>query len=365
MNHVHQTGDECNVELEFNQLYGGGQGIYGQTTHEGVNTNVKYLITFMHDGHVEEIQFITDNSADHTVVFPELTDLDSNKTYSWLDYTGKAVTKGSEKVPAGNIRDVFYYLNESNVYYARFVDKDGLLIEAIQFDPKKGEFLNGKTAPTVPEMPGYYGQWETYTLKGAQNDLIINPVYTVDENATVLTDSDALFALLAQGKSVAMSQDLSGGFGSGNKNNFCSIPANITSRVDLNSFILSYNGDSNANKDWTLFTLGANSKLTIGAGMAGHGTLTFNLNSLNSNAKPCLFNLANGATLVLERGVVIEFNYPTNNNNTITLLAGVSNFTGVNTEAYPGLVIEQSAGVIRVTVTARTVLVGDTTTTTK
>lgn len=38
-NHAHHEGEDHNVLLVFNQLYGGGQGVYGCETHDGVTVN--------------------------------------------------------------------------------------------------------------------------------------------------------------------------------------------------------------------------------------------------------------------------------------------------------------------------------------
>ena len=34
--HVHNDGEDHNIPLTFDQLYGGGQGVYGGTEHDGV-----------------------------------------------------------------------------------------------------------------------------------------------------------------------------------------------------------------------------------------------------------------------------------------------------------------------------------------
>ncbi len=352
-NHAHKDGDQCNVELEFNQLYGGGQGVYGQPEHEGV-TFVKYTITFMHDDHIADIQFITDNSAEHTVEFPELEDLNENE-YNWINYIGEVVTPGSEKIAADNIRDVVYYVNIKDKLYARFVDKDGVQIDAVEFHKGDSELSR---VPAVPEIPGYNGVWEPYDklLEEAEADIIINPVYIIDSNATVLTSAEELFSELEAGKSIAMSQDLKGAAKNASKNIFCDIKGNKQSRVDLNSFVLDYNEDSSANKEWTLFKVASGSSLTIGSGIYGYGTLTFNLNKLNSNAKPCLFDLTGGGTLVLERGVTIKLSYPDANASSVIIFNGISNiedFLIVTTTSEGGITTTQ------IVVTARTVLVGE------
>lgn len=355
--HVHQDGDECNVPLYFDQLYGGGQGVYGQSEHPGVNTDVKYLVTFMDGDSVIGIEFVTDNSSNYKVEFP---DYDKNN-YEWLDRNGKTVVVGSEYVAAGNTRDVFYYLTDSEKYYVRFIDKDGFIVDQLEFNPKTGAFVDSDAkVPTVPSIPDYNGIWESYTLKDATSDVIVNAVYSKSENATVLTNANELFGLLGQGKELSMSQDLSGKFGSASQNVFCTVvgtsSADKEARVDLNSFTLVYNGDSNANKDWILIEIKDGCKFTVGSGVAGFGLLNFNLTSLNGNATPCIFNLEKGATLVLERGVVIEMHLP--NGGKGVAIKGVSDYTD-NTK-YPGLDIVKDGNVIRITVTERTVLVGDT-----
>ena len=35
-NHVHNEGEDHMIPVEFDQLYGGGQGVYGAKTHPGV-----------------------------------------------------------------------------------------------------------------------------------------------------------------------------------------------------------------------------------------------------------------------------------------------------------------------------------------
>ena len=363
--HKHQDGDQCNVLIEFNQLYGGGQGVYGQPEHTGVNTDVKYLITYMHDDHVADIEFITDNSVVHTVTFPDISTLphlDQNKKYEWLNSTGAVVTNGTT-IPAGNIRDIFYYLTEADTYYAHFVDKDGFYVAQLEFNPKDGTFLNGATAPAVPAVPGYNGVWEPYTLEGATHDVIINAVYSKAEIDVVMTNANALFEYLEQGKTVSMSQDLTGNFANASQNILCDL-AGVTSRFDVNSYTLSYVGDSNGNKNWVMFKLGGTNgnnpaHLTVGDGYAGFGNVVFDLTSLNQNARPCIFEIGKDSTVVLERGVVIEIRCPSQYVDNVTAIKGVSN---IETK-YPGITVtkgtENGYGYVRITVNSRTVLVGE------
>ena len=372
-NHKHADGDQCNVQIYFNQLYGGGQGVYGQPAHDGVNTDVKYLITFIHQDHVGGIQFITEYNEDpngdgkHDVMFPDLTKLphlDQSKGYEWVNRNGEVVNTSNESIPVGNQRDIFYYLTYSNQYYVHFVDKDGFQVARIQFNPKTGELINGVAPEYPPEVPGYYGFWEPYVLKGATHDVIVNAVYSKRETASVLEDADDLFTRIARGHELSMSNDLTGGFGNASKNVFCDVAStpdiagDTAARFDLNSFTLEYNGNNSGNKDWTLFLIRENRKLTVGDGFAGFGFLYFDFSKLNSGSKPTIFALEKGATLILERGVVIELRYPKNNSNTINAFKGVGDLS-----QYSGLQIENiktdSENILRITVNARTVLTGD------
>ena len=363
--HTHQSGDDCMVPLTFNQLYGGDQGVYGQPKHEGVNTDVKYLITFMHEGQVVSVKFVTDNSAAHTVTFPSVS-LDQNNRYEWLDSTGAVVTDRTT-IPAGNIRNISYYLTVANKYQAHFVDKDGSNVAQLEFNPTTGNFVKeDAVVPEVPEVPGYTGVWEPYTLQGATHDVIINAVYSQAAIDVVMTDANALFGYLEQGKTVSMSQDLTGNFANASQNILCDLTG-VTSRFDVNSYTLSYDGDSNGNKDWVMFRLGGTNgnpaHLTVGGGYAGFGNIVFDLTSLNKNARPCIFDIGKDSTVVLEQGVVIEIRCPSQYVNNVTAIKGVSN---IETE-YPGITVtkgtENGYGYVRITVNSRTVLVGEAPTT--
>ena len=37
--HVHNEGEDHNLLLQFNQLFGGGQGVCGTATHDGVDVS--------------------------------------------------------------------------------------------------------------------------------------------------------------------------------------------------------------------------------------------------------------------------------------------------------------------------------------
>lgn len=174
---IHQAGDTCYELIKFDQLYGGGQGVYGQTTHTGVTVqDCYYTITYREGDTIHHTEKITDNSqaitSDKFYKMPGLAD----DAYQWVNSGSTVVTS----IPAGNINDVTLYLDRADTYIARFLYQDGTLYKAIQFNNQTGK-LN-EAEPTVPEEEGLkIVGWETYTLKGAKGDVSIKPVYKIND----------------------------------------------------------------------------------------------------------------------------------------------------------------------------------------
>jgi hypothetical protein len=302
---------------------------------------------------VVDVVYVTDNTSAYT-----LTALSSD--YSWIDASGTEIAS----IPAGNETNVVVYRNTKSEYTARFVDANGIVIYEENF--KKGATSLSFT-PTVPAVTGYKGTWENYTtkLQNATGDIVINPVYAVDElggfkiiGETVTTAQ--LFESLKNGGNLIMSQNMTGTISGGSASTMMNLGADgkeVSARLDLNSFDLTYTNSSNANKNWTLFQIGPKATFTVGAGMSGSGSLNFAFDALNKNATPCMFDLEVGGTLILERGITIEIHCANADDVAkVTVIKGVSNLT---TEKYPGLNIITEGNVIRIVVTGNTTLVGD------
>ena len=59
--HSHGEGEGHMLELEFHQLYGGGQGVYGEETHEGVTEGQLYTVTYMDKGEILHVDYVPSN----------------------------------------------------------------------------------------------------------------------------------------------------------------------------------------------------------------------------------------------------------------------------------------------------------------
>jgi len=305
--HTHKEGDTCHLLLPFAQLYGGGQGVYGATKHDGVTFSTPvYTITYVVDMVVDEIIYVTDNSVAYDLKEAP------GEHMQWLDKEGQTVTR----IPAGNTKSRVVYLDDTEQLIAHFVDINGLGVGHVLFtkDTTKLE------EPPVPKIEGYVGHWEKYTLP-SDKSIVVKPVYTVDEKyAELAVDMDLkqLFDYLSQGRTVVMSQELTGGQSNASQSS-CSVITDPNSsgyedndaRLNLNGYTLHYNYASNANKDWLIFDIRGGSTLTVSGGINHGGTLIMDLTELNSNARPVLFDLDPGATLILEKGTTIELRYPT------------------------------------------------------
>lgn len=355
--HTHTDNeDKMAYYLPFYQLYSGyGYGAENVTEHAGVEIikRYAYTITYMSGTNVLDVVYVNSNDEAYTNL------LNPGEGYNWINSSSQIVTS----IPAGNKNDVVLYLDNKDVYVARFLDSTGKTIY-------EEEFLAGATSlqyppQNPPTITGYTGVWENYEekLKNATGDITIKPIYSVSSDFEILGQNVTmaqLFQFLEEGKSIIMSKDMSGSITGGSVEKFCSIGDGVASRLDFNSYELSYSCDSSANKKWTLFEVQSGGTLTIGPGISGEGTLVFSLDKLNKNATPCIFDIQNGGKLVLERGVSIEIRFPSKSEATVTLIKGISD---LNTTNYPGLnIIEDTSGnytIYKIVVTGNTTLIGN------
>ena len=334
--HKHKDGDTCHEYIPFNQLYGGGQGVYGQPAHEGVTIG-KYVVVYMEGDEIYDVKYVADNVDP----FDDFLELESG--YDWIDMNGVHYTKGgNNKIPVGNTKDYVLYKNTINTRMIRFVDARGFVItEQLlpAIDKNKADesyyktFYESKlTIPDVPQIDGYVGVWPEWwkIIKEtpADQDVAIHAVYTViyegdpeadDKNEVEIMDENGdtgdLFKMISQGKSVVMYKGLEGNIGNASIKTFATVGnKNYTgwvsnhARLDLDSYTLIYENDSNANHNWTLFKILNGASMTVGGGLNQSGSLVFQFNKMKGDA-PCLFDLEEGAVLHLERGVTIEMRF--------------------------------------------------------
>ncbi|MBQ8396132.1 MAG: hypothetical protein IJX54_03975, partial [Oscillospiraceae bacterium] len=130
---IHQEGDDCYVLLPFNQLYGGGQGVYGQTAHAGVTaSNYAYTIQYINDNKVLAETFVESNATDFTLTDDPNYGAAKKAAEDWVIGQGYNVefggweNAGSTKVtavPAGNTESIKLFPYFNSPHTARFVDQ--------------------------------------------------------------------------------------------------------------------------------------------------------------------------------------------------------------------------------------------------
>ena len=133
LNHTHTEGDDHNILLAFNQLYGGGQGVYGQAKHDGVAVGA-YMITYINDSEVISERYIKVNTSSVTRDNPDAQKIAEAWVKTHVEGTvefGGWMTAGSNKdttIPAGNDDNVVLYPYFEKPYTASFVDQKGNVI---------------------------------------------------------------------------------------------------------------------------------------------------------------------------------------------------------------------------------------------
>ena len=326
-NHEHKSGDVCSLERAFGQLYGGGQGVYGATAHDGVKiVTPLYTVTYMKGSVVDQMVYVTDNSQAYTLKA-------AGSGMQWIDNEGR----GTTSIPAGNTKNVVVYLDEVAKFIAYFVDKDGVVIYSEAFTTANPVLQNAPAEP--PAIAGYTGKWEHYDLKTATGSIIIKPYYTLSESAEELYELDInlLFQWISEGKTVVMTQELEGSQSNASKAD-CAVITNAQNPVlNLNGYTLEYAFNSNANKSWLIFDIRGGSSLTISGGINHGGKLIMKLGSLNGNARPVLFDLEEGDKLILEKGTTIELHYPSGRGDDVSMFGKNGTQFAINREEYPYL----------------------------
>ena len=360
---MHKEGDDCNLLITFDQLYGGDQGVYGQPEHDGVTIyHTAYTITYIVDGEVYAVRNVYEEEAKSAVNVNSITideATSNNREFQcWLNMDSQRV----DEIKAGNTKNIILYCSWADEYIARFVDNDGNVYAEIPFtkDKEGNVTFDAAAVPNPPAIAGYSVRWEPYAdaMKEATSDIIVKPMYTIDDSVSVLDSNISLadlFKKLADGEKLAMSQNMTGKSSGGNQSNQCTIK-NTTARLNLNTYELSFTQGSNANKTWRLFSIASGGKFTLGTGINGTGKLVFNINSLNSNGSAQIFVIQQGGQLVLEKGVVIEINFSSSYKDKITLITGITNLDTVN---YPGLYIVKTDTSYRIEVYETTTLTGN------
>ncbi len=178
------------VEIRFNQIYTGyGWGSSPSATGINVSEYI-YSITYMCEGKVYDVVYVTDNTKAVSVANKAVEDAVTAGTSAdqvfekWVNAGSFAVTE----VKAGNTENVVLYPDwRGAVHTARFVDQNGNLIYETIF--REGD-TQLTAEPDVPKVPYCTGAWSDYTL--GKSDITIYPTYTIDSSklAAIAKDSD-------------------------------------------------------------------------------------------------------------------------------------------------------------------------------
>lgn len=214
-----QTGFE---ELRFNQLYGGGQGVYGQPAHDGVEVvNYRYSITYVNDYQVLAIKYVTEsgavstaNSAAQDLVVKWANANIGEGKFAFGGWMNAGSTKLTQ-IDANNTEDIVLYPYFNNPYTARFVDQKGNVVAYCFFHAEDLTKLDATKATAEAALPNpgdhfVFDYWEVHitdnegnltsketynkaAFAGYENDVTIYPVYKYDGDVKLIpvdTDSD-------------------------------------------------------------------------------------------------------------------------------------------------------------------------------
>lgn len=191
--HSHAGNDEHLVPLAFKQLYGGGQGVYGQDKHNGV-TEAKYTITYINYGEVLGIDLITesdlDANGDYTI---NRTATATNKTFiEWVDANDNRYPVGS-KITLSS--DIILYPVWGGEFTINFLDAENNLLYYEVFISNTNHTLDQEAVNTAladlqkrvdasGEIIEVSWDTETYDFVGATSNIVVRAVYTL-KNSTI------------------------------------------------------------------------------------------------------------------------------------------------------------------------------------
>ena len=166
-----------NTLIAFAQLYGGGQGVYGKPTHEGVKVeNYLYSIIYVNNDEVLSIQYVTEDMVNKPNPFIPNDPIAKEAAMAWVKTQGYSnvvfdcwVTAGSKKaeIPATNTENVTVYPAFTTPYTARFVDLDGNVLEWCFFNKDKSdiaatEIKAKELLPPQDENIVKFSNWEVH-----------------------------------------------------------------------------------------------------------------------------------------------------------------------------------------------------------
>ncbi|MBQ3541995.1 MAG: hypothetical protein IJA45_02595 [Oscillospiraceae bacterium] len=199
--HTVEEDKQC-VHTVFDQILT-GYGWGATSTANGLyTTNVLYTITYINNGKVLDVTYVTDNSqavsTTHTKA-AEIAVAQMGSGYAFSHWMNAGSTK-VENVADGNTQNVVLYPSFVGIYTATFVDLDGNILAWDTYTKNDYSSVQGKTvtAPAVADCEFDY--WEVRVDKNgtvtktklseykfADNlDITIYPVYTYNGDVNLV-----------------------------------------------------------------------------------------------------------------------------------------------------------------------------------
>ena len=199
LTHKHSGNDKCNVLISFNQLYGGGQGVYGQPAHGGV-VIADYSVTYMDRGKVFAVDYgIIENGESETYTVnssykPTRTDIETDFK-AWVNAGGSVVETSFTAEKGEN-----YVLYDSwdAIYTARFVDQKGQVL-------KEEEFTNTNYSDSI-ELP----EVSPIIIEGAGT---FTPSWGVYDDGEWITDLTTIFKNASGDVTIVLAYEFDGELG--------------------------------------------------------------------------------------------------------------------------------------------------------
>ena len=194
--------DKQIVHIPFKQVYT-GYGWGSSPSATGINVeDYIYSISYMYNGKVYGVTYVTDNNSAQSTANPELEALVLQYTPEGYEFSGW-VTAASVKlseVAAGNTANVTVYPSWNNIYTARWLDENGNVISEQEFT-KDTTKLQDVAGPASSANYLTFDHWEirnadgtstdisNYKLSSAKGDITLYPYYNV------VTDGSASLGL--------------------------------------------------------------------------------------------------------------------------------------------------------------------------
>lgn len=143
--HLHdKENNQCTISLPFAQLYGGGQGVYGATEHDGVISSEAYTVTYKDGDKTIKVDFVEDNKVAYTVDDGNYKVGNLAPDY-WIDANGNRISS----IAAGNKQNYVLTPVWPDHLVINFVDHDNTVLYSENFKKNESHELDAEAINNV------------------------------------------------------------------------------------------------------------------------------------------------------------------------------------------------------------------------